>query len=82
MKELMIYSVITSDGDTVWGLYKRKENLNWTWFYHSADGEKKGLINVMQYAIDYCADCKVLWGGYWHTTEQLKEKMYELLYNL
>ena len=82
MKELMIYHVITSDGDTVWGLYKRNANLNWTWFYHSMDGEKKGLIATMNYAIDYCADCKVLYGGYWYTTKQLKEKMYELLDNL
>ena len=79
MKELMIYHVITSDGDTVWGLYKRNADGNWTWFYHTGDGKTKGLITVMNYAIDYCADCMVFYDGTWFTTEQLKEKMYEVL---
>lgn len=82
MKELMIYTAINRDGETVWGIYKRKADLNWTCFYRTNNSEMSGLINAISFAIDYYKDCKILFGGYWYTTDQLSEKRNEILDNM
>lgn len=82
MKELMIYTAINRDGETVWGIYKRKADLNWTCFYRTNNNKMSGLLNLMQHIIDYFSGSKVLFGGYWYTTEQLSEKRNEILDNM
>ena len=82
MKELMIYTAINSDGETVWGIYKRKADLNWTCFYRTTNNEMSGLLNAISFALDYYKDCKVLLGGYWLDHEQLTAKRYEILDNM
>lgn len=82
MKEIMIYGALNSEFEIVWGIYKRNSELNWSKFYTASNYRKSGLVGAIQYVLEYCKDCIVLFGGYWYNHEQLTEKLYEILDNM
>lgn len=77
----MIYATMNSDCTFGWGIYKRKPDLNWTKFISTDKQGDDGMIIIINYALNYFKDAKILFGGYWFNHEQLEQKLYEILDN-